>query len=168
VLLLPAGAELQPDILSTHQKIVGLRCLAKPGLSIPRYREVLRKYQEEARAAGKGIWTKGEHRGKLIAVKVHPRESARSSPNDGYIVFRNTGVSPLDLTGWSISDEMNQSYLVPQFALAAGKTFTLYTGSGKNTAEALYWGLRKTVWNKSGDTVIVRDASGFLVLAHTY
>ena len=136
--------------------------------SIPRYREVLRKHQEEAKAAGSGIWTKGEHRGKLIAVKVHPRESARNSPNDEYVVFRNTGATPLVLTGWSISDEMNQSYLVPQFTLAAGKTFTLFTGSGKNTAEALYWGRRKTVWNKGGDTVIVRDSSAFLVLAYGY
>jgi micrococcal nuclease len=136
--------------------------------SLPRYREVLQKYQEEAKAGGRGIWTKGEHRGKLVVVQAHPRDSARSSSNDEYIVFKNVGAAPLLLTGWSVSDEMNQSYLVPQFTVGPGKTFSLYTGPGKNTNEALYWGRRKTVWNKGGDTVIVRDASGFLVLAHTY
>lgn len=136
--------------------------------SLPRYREVLRNYQEEAKSAGKGIWAKGEHRGKLVVVEVHPRESPRSSPNDEYVVFKNTGATPLVLTGWSISDEMNQSYLVPQFTLAPGKAFTLYTGSGKNTGEALYWGRRKTVWNKGGDTVIVKDSAGHFVVSHTY
>jgi endonuclease YncB( thermonuclease family) len=136
--------------------------------SLPRYREALQKYQEEAKAAGRGIWAKGEHRGKLVVVEVHPRESGRSSPNDEYIAFRNVGTTPLVLTGWSISDEANQSYLVPQFTLGPGKTFTLYTGSGKNTTDALYWGRRKTVWNKGGDTAIVKDSSGHFVLSHTY
>jgi len=136
--------------------------------SLLRYREVLQKYQEEAKAGGRGIWTRGEHRGKLVVVQVHPRESGRSSSNDEYVVFKNVGAAPLLLTGWSVSDEMNQSYLVPQFTIGPGKTFSLYTGSGKNTNEALYWGRRKTVWNKGGDTVIVKDAGGFFVLAHTY
>jgi len=135
---------------------------------LPRYRQVLERFQEEAKAAGRGIWTKGEHRGNLVVLEVHPRESPRSSPNDEYVVFRNVGTSPLVLTGWSISDEMNQSYLVPQFTLGPGKTFTLYTGSGKNTGDTLYWGRRKTVWNKGGDTVIVKDSTGHFVLSHTY
>ncbi len=136
--------------------------------SLPRYRPILQKYQEEARAAGKGIWTKGEHRGRLVLVQVHPRQSARSNPNDEYVVFRNVGATPLVLTGWTIADEMNQSYLVPQFTLAPGKTFTLYTGLGENTHDALYWGRRKTVWNRGGDTVIVKDSTGRFVLSHTY
>ncbi len=136
--------------------------------STPRYRELLQKHQEEAKATGRGVWAKGEHRGRFVVVKVHPRESARTNPNDEYIVFKNVGAIPLVLTGWAISDEANQSYLVPQFTLGPGKTFTLYTGSGKNTNEALYWGRRKTVWNKGGDTVIVKDATGHFIVSHTY
>jgi endonuclease YncB( thermonuclease family) len=135
---------------------------------VPQYREALQKYQEEARAAGRGIWTRGEYRGKLVVAKVHPRESGRSNPNDEYVVFKNVGGAPLVLTGWSISDEANQSYLVPQLTLGSGKTFTLYTGSGKNTNDALYWGRRKTVWNKGGDTIIVKDSNGHFVVRHTY
>ena len=59
-------------------------------------------------------------------------------------------------------------YWVPQFTVGPGKTFILYTGSGKNTDEALYWGRRKTVWNKGGDTVIVKDSSGHYVISQTY
>jgi len=136
--------------------------------SLPRYRESLQKYQEEAKTAGLGIWAKGEHRGKLAVFKIHPRESARNNLNDEYVVFRNIGTAPLVLTGVSISDEANQSYLVPQFTLGPGRTFTLYTGSGKNTGDVLYWGRRKTVWNKGGDTVIIKDSTGKLVLSHSY
>lgn len=135
---------------------------------LPRYREILAKHQEEAKAAGRGIWAKGEYRGKLVVTEVHPRESRQKSPNEEYVVFKNVGNAPLDVTGWSISDEANQSYLVPRFAVGAGKTFTLHTGSGKNTDSKLYWGRRKTVWNKGGDTVIVKDATGHFVVSHMY
>lgn len=135
---------------------------------LPRYRALLLKNQEEARDNGRGIWTKGEHRGQLAVIEVHPRESTRQSSSDEYVVFRNTGSKPLDLTGWSISDEANQSYLIPRFSLGPGKSFTLYTGSGKNTDEALYWGQRKTVWNKDGDIVIVKDGAKHYVVSHTY
>lgn len=135
---------------------------------LPRYRELLVKSQEEAKAAGRGIWAKGEHRGKLVVTQVHPRESRQQGPNEEYVVFKNVGNTPLDVTGWSISDEANQSYLVPRFTLGPGKTFTLHTGSGKNTDAALYWGRRKTVWNKGGDTVIVKDATGHFVVSHMY
>lgn len=134
-----------------------------------RYRKLLQDYQEEATAAGRGIWAKGEHRGKLVVREVHPRIAGKKDPNDEYVVFENAGETRLDLTGWLISDETSQPpYVVPQFALDPGKTFTLYTGSGKMTADALYWGRRKVVWNRGGDTVTVRDASGHYVLSHTY
>ena len=136
--------------------------------ALPRYWEPLLKQQEEAKAAGRGIWAKGEHRGKLVVTQVHPRESRQESQNDEYVVFRNLGNAPLDVTGWSISDEANQSYLVPRFTVGPGKTFTLYTGSGKNTDIKLYWGRRKTVWNRGGDTVIVKDATGHFVVSHMY
>jgi hypothetical protein len=135
---------------------------------LPRHRPLLLKNQEEARDKGCGIWTKGEHRGQLAIIEVHPRESTRRSANDEYVVFKNTGGTPLNLTGWSISDEANHSYTVPQFILGPFQTFTLYTGSGKNTDESLHWGQRKTVWNKDGDTVIVKDDTTHYVVSHTY
>jgi micrococcal nuclease len=133
-----------------------------------RYRTVLEESQAAARAAGRGIWVKAEHSGKLVVLEVHPREAGDRNPNDEYVVFKNMGTARLDLTGWSISDETNQSYLIPRFGLAPGKTFTLYTGPGKNTQDALYWGRRKVVWNRGGDTVFVKDPTGHYVVSHSY
>jgi endonuclease YncB( thermonuclease family) len=136
---------------------------------LPRYRSVLQGYQEEARTAGRGIWAKGEHRGQLVVKEVHPREAGKKDPNDEYVVFANVSQMPLDLTGWSVTDESSQPpYIVPHFVLDVGRAFTLFTGSGKMTTDSLYWGRRKVVWNRGGDTVIVRVANGDYVLSHTY
>lgn len=132
------------------------------------HRELLQRYQEEAKQGGRGIWAKGEYQGKLVVIKVHPRDTGKSKANDEYVVFKNVGSSSLDLTGWFVSDEMNQFYVVPRFILGAGKTFTLYTGAGKNSTDALYWGRRKTVWNRGGDTIIIKDSTGRFVLSHVY
>jgi len=142
--------------------------LAMRAQPLPRYRALLLKNQEEAKDNGRGIWAKGKHRGELTVIEVHARESKRQSSSGEYVVFKNTGSKPLDLTGWSISDEANQSYLVPRFTLGSGKSMTLHTGSGKNTDHALYWGRRKTVWNKDGDTAIVKDDTKHYVVSHTY
>jgi len=135
---------------------------------LPRYRRVLLEKEEEAKTESRGLWAKGEHRGKLVVVEVHPRERGRKNANDEYVVFKNAGVIPLNLTGWTVSDEANQTYLVPQFTLGPGNSFILYTGLGKNSAEALYWGRQKVVWNRTGDTVIVKNDTGHLVLSHRY
>ena len=135
---------------------------------LPRYRRVLLEKEEEAKTESRGLWAKGEHRGKLVVVEVHPRERGRKNANDEYVVFKNAGVIPLSLTGWTVSDEANQTYLVPQFTLGPGKSFTLYTGLGKNSAEALYWGRQKVVWNRIGDTVFVKDDTGHFVLSYGY
>ena len=142
--------------------------LAMRAQPLPRYRALLLKHQEEARDHGLGIWTKSEHRGQLAVIEAHPRESRRQSASDEYVVFKNIGRTLLDLTGWSVSDEANRSYLIPRFSLGSGKSLTLYTGPGKNTDQSLYWGRRKTVWNKGGDTVIVKDATGHYVVGYTY
>jgi micrococcal nuclease len=133
-----------------------------------RHLELLTKLQEEAKAAGRGIWAKGDHRNKLTVIEVHPRQSRSAGANDEYVVFKNVGDVPLNMTGWSVSDETNRSYLIPQFMLKPGENLTLYTGTGKNTNSTLYWGLRRVIWNKSGDTVIVKDDTGHYVTTYTY
>ena len=103
------------------------------------------------------------------AVKeISVKGVSKHTLNEAYVVFQNVGSAPLDMTGWTILDEANHSYLVPRFILHPGQTFTLYTGLGKNTPSALYWGSGRSIWNKAGDTIIVKDAEGNLVLSHIY
>ncbi|MFC5367208.1 lamin tail domain-containing protein [Salinirubrum litoreum] len=89
--------------------------------------------------------------------------------NDEYVVFENTGDGPLDIGGWTVSDEAGKTYTVPSgVTLEAGSQVTLHTGSGEDTATDLYWGQGSPVWNNGGDTVIVRNSDGDIVREEQY
>jgi micrococcal nuclease len=86
-----------------------------------------------------------------------------------YVGFRNEGSEPIDLTGWTVEDDAAHSYQFPiGFALEPGGTVRLYTGSGSDTATELYWGSGGAVWNNGGDTILVYDEAGDLVLRRPY
>ena len=89
--------------------------------------------------------------------------------NDEYLLFKNTGTAPLDLTGWQLRDEAGHSYTIPNgVTLESGEQLTIHTGSGENTDADLYWNSDGPVWNNGGDTVIVVDDEGKTVLRETY
>jgi competence protein ComEC len=45
---------------------------------------------------------------------------------------------------------------------------TLHTGTGTDSATDRYWGSGAPVWNNGGDTVVVTDDEGTVVLRETY
>jgi len=124
-----------------------------------KYRNLLLKSQEEALAAGRGIWAKAA--GGHIAI-------ATVDADDEYIVIENRGNTPIDLTGWTVLDEANHRYLFPNFVLSAKARVTLRTGLGKNTKSDIFWGSRKPIWNNDGDTIFIKDAEGNLILSYVY
>jgi micrococcal nuclease len=89
--------------------------------------------------------------------------------NEEFIVFRNEGNDPLDLTGWIVEDEADHTYQFPTgFTLSAGAEVTLHTGSGSDTASELYWGSGRAIWNNGGDTIVVVDDDGSVVIERSY
>lgn len=135
-----------------------------------RYRKIFLKYQQEAFRDQRGLWKKGAGSSPVQIYQAHidARRDDRKNLNDEYIVFRNTGSEPVTLTGWAIMDEYRHRYLFPEFTLSAGKTVTLFTGTGKNTADRLYWGSERPIWNNRGDTIFLYNDEGKLVLMHMY
>ncbi|WP_435362131.1 DUF4350 domain-containing protein [Haloarchaeobius sp. DFWS5] len=108
--------------------------------------------------------------GSLELVKVHAdaEGSDSSNLNDEYIVLENVGTGPVDLTDYTVEDAAAHSYTVPSFTLGAGDMVTIRTGSGTDSETDLYWGRGSSVWNNSGDTVIVSDSTGTEVVNRTY
>ncbi|RLM67065.1 MBL fold metallo-hydrolase [Halorubrum sp. Atlit-8R] len=105
----------------------------------------------------------------VAAVNADAEGADGENLNDEYVVFENTGEEPIDLSGWNVADEAGHSYEFPEgFALDAGATVTLRTGSGADTETDLYWGAGSPVWNNAGDTVILSDAEGDRVLEVSY
>jgi competence protein ComEC len=93
----------------------------------------------------------------------------RENLNDEYVVFENTASETLDMSGWTVADDADHTYTIPDgFTLGSGETVTLYTGSGTATESELYWGSGSPIWNNDGDTVIVTSSEGDRVLEESY
>jgi|GEM_PF-510041 endonuclease YncB( thermonuclease family) len=108
--------------------------------------------------------------GVLELVQVHADAEGTESENlnDEYVVFENTGSGAMELTNFAVSDEVDNTYTVPEFTLDAGAQVTLHTGEGTDSSNDLYWGRGSAVWNNTGDTVTVTDDAGSVVLDVTY
>lgn len=134
-----------------------------------KYRLAFAQAQEQARAAGVGIWTNaGRLKITLAHVQARPASGNPQDLNGEFVVLENRGTEAIRLTGWTLSDEAHRRYLFPQFVLAPKARVTIRSGLGRNTDTELFWGSRAPIWNDNGDTVFLRDEKGRLVLAHFY
>ncbi len=133
------------------------------------YRNRLLMVQRAAWLEALGIWARAAGRNVGIA-EIHPDPEGkdRENPCGEYIVIENREDAPLDLTGWTVSDEANHRYLFPNFTLKAKAAVTLRTCSGRNTESELFWGSRNSIWNNDGDTIYVRDTKGELAVSLIY
>ena len=76
-----------------------------------------------------------------------------SLPQGEWVKVTNTGTTDVNMKGWKIIEEGHKyTYVFPSYILRAKSTVTLYTGKGKNTANALYWGRSAGAWTDGGDT----------------
>jgi len=89
--------------------------------------------------------------------------------NDEYVVLENSGNRTVDLSGWTLRDDADHVYEFPDgFELKPGAKVTIYTGSGTDTDDALYWDEKGPVWNNDGDVVSVRTENGTTVVEYAY
>jgi hypothetical protein len=72
------------------------------------------------------------------------------------------------MTNWKIKDEANHTYTFPKFTFNPLASFTLYTGSGTDTSDKLYWNSDTPIWNNDHDTLYLYDANGHLILKYSY
>jgi hypothetical protein len=88
---------------------------------------------------------------------------------EGEVVsIQNVGETPVDMTGWTLSDIAEHVYTFPDFTLAPGATVQVHICNGENNAEILYWGHCSAVWNNDGDTATLFDATGREISTFSY
>jgi len=138
-----------------------------------KYELELRAAEEEARAAGRGIWQPSGIRClRIINFHWDAKGNDCENLNDEYVVFQNTCSQPVNMTNWTVKDEGRHIYTFPRFVLRSGATITLHSGCGKDTRTDLYWcssgGKCNAIWNNGGDTLYLRDSQGRLVLRYSY
>lgn len=137
--------------------------------------------ESRAQQDGTGLWTCATDGGATttrtrtpgnapLSVSVHPNAAGDDNDNlnDEYVTFENRESSTRSLEGWTVSDAAGHTYTFGALELASGESVTLFTGSGTDSASARYWGSGRPIWNNGGDTVIVRNASGGVVVEYRY
>jgi len=90
--------------------------------------------------------------------------------NREYIQVKNVTKKTISLSGYRIHDRKNYHvyYFPKTFRLGAGKTVTVHTGRGTNTAANLYWGLKSMAWNNNGDTAyLMKGATKITTCTYT-
>jgi len=109
--------------------------------------------------------------GPLVVSEIHEDAAGNDNENlnDEYLVFRNVADGELDLSGWTVADEVGHTYTFPAgTTLAPDAELTLRTGSGTDTDSTVYWGAERAIWNNDGDVVIVRNSTGATVVRRSY
>ncbi|GAB7093924.1 lamin tail domain-containing protein [Halolamina litorea] len=105
----------------------------------------------------------------LATINADAEGDESENLNGEYVTFENTGSSSVDLSGWELADAADHTYTIPEgTVLEPGDRITIYTGSGTDTETELYWGQSSPVWNNGGDTIILRDESGNIVIEEAY
>jgi hypothetical protein len=74
--------------------------------------------------------------------------------------IRNTTRTTRTLTHWTLRDKSNHVFTFPTFTLRAGATVKVHSGKGTKSSTNLYYNKAWYVWNNTGDTAYLRNASG--------
>ncbi|WP_336361607.1 lamin tail domain-containing protein [Haladaptatus sp. ZSTT2] len=132
---------------------------------------------------GSAVWNNGGDTatlttagGDVVREHTYPAPYSLSIPTineDGdetteYVDIRNDGSSILDCSGFTLEDAAGNDYTFPDsFALDAGATVRVHTGSGTDSTTDLYWGRGGGVWNNGGDSAYVYDDNGRLAVSQS-
>jgi hypothetical protein len=87
---------------------------------------------------------------------------SNASRNAEWIRLKNTGRTTRRLSGWSIGDALGNAYFFRQVKLRPGRTVTIHTGSGSDTARHRYWYSAGYIWGNNRDTARLRRPNGRL------
>jgi hypothetical protein len=103
--------------------------------------------------------------GSVHLYKVYydsPGTDTRSttSLNAEYVQIRNTTTKAVSLKGWTLVDAANHKYVFGTYSLGKGKTVTIRTGKGTDTAANRYQNRGAYVWNNDKDTATLKKTSG--------
>lgn len=87
---------------------------------------------------------------------------SNTSLNAEWVSLVNSGASAVNLKGYTIRDKAGHVYkFATSFSIPGkGGRVWLHTGSGRNDARNRYWGSGNYIWNNTGDTAYLRNASG--------
>lgn len=75
------------------------------------------------------------------------------------VLLTYSGEGQLSLAGWQLYEAGEYHFTFPDVWLAHGGSIKIYSRSGNHTADELYWGLERAVW-QNGEVVQLLDYEG--------
>lgn len=139
-----------------------------------KYKDLFLEAESEAREAQRGLWAPGldtKARIKIVNINADAPGNDNENKNGEWVEIKNQGENSVNMTNWTLKDEANHIYTFVDFTLALDKSVFIYSGCDTDTQEKLYWQCPEgeyAIWNNTGDTVFLRDASGNLVDSYKY
>ncbi|EMA44273.1 thermonuclease family protein [Halococcus saccharolyticus] len=130
--------------------------------------------EEQARSNNVGLWDfeasdtatptpdGGDSSGQLTITNIQPEG------DDETFVLENPTDSAIDLSGYTVDFDDDQTYTIQGVTLGAGETVTVHTGEGSDSDSDIYAGKGRSVLNNDGDTITIRDSSGNTVAQESY
>ena len=89
--------------------------------------------------------------------------------NGETVTIRNDGLATVDITRWTLADASGKNlFTFPSLALTPGGIAVVHSGRGVPSGADYYWGKTTGIWNDTGDTATLRDASGAVISTYKY
>jgi len=127
--------------------------------------------QIEAREQGAGLWgaTRDTPAAAVVIDLIHYDGQATPVETDEFVLIKNTGPAPVEVTGWQIdAGSSGQLFTFPAFTLQAGQSCRVYTNEFHPETCGFSFGLNESIWSNSGECGYLYDSQGLLVDALCY
>jgi endonuclease YncB( thermonuclease family) len=100
--------------------------------------------------------------GEVVVVNVAKRGNGWQEPEE-YVEIFNSGTEPVQLKGWSVSDNENHLFWFPGFILGPGQYCRVYTDQYWPKHCGFNYHNPAPIWDNNGDCAYLRDGTGKLV-----
>ena len=89
-----------------------------------------------------------------------PGSDTSRNVNGEYVKITNYGGKAVTITRWTVRDKAGHTYRFPRYTIKAHDSLWLRSGKGTHSHRTFYWGSGWHIWNNTGDTATLRNASG--------
>jgi competence protein ComEC len=100
--------------------------------------------------------------GKVRITNIFYDGTGTTEP-DEYVEIRNEEAQPVQLQGWSLSDEGNHIFAFPASVMQPSQICRIYTNEDHPEWCGFSYGKGDAIWNNSGDTATLRDGQGNII-----
>jgi hypothetical protein len=91
-----------------------------------------------------------------------------SAQADEYVEIENTGASPVNMSGWTLSDAANHTFRWDRFTILPNQTIRIYTNEVHPDSGGFSYQSTQAIWNNAGDRAYLRDDGDNIVATFSY